>query len=476
MMGEKSHGANQFIVGIVLAVLTFWLFAQSMINIIPVIQKDLGVSLGMLNIATSLTSLFSGLFIVLAGGLSDRMGRKRLTYIGLMLSIVGCLLIIVSQNATLLIIGRVVQGISAACIMPATIALIKAAFDGKDRQRALSYWSFGSWGGGGLTALVGGAIATYMGWRWIFVVSIGIALLSMLLLKNIQESKADEQRKEKFDFTGFFLFIIAMLMINIIVTRGQDFGWTSPLTLSLIGGALVTMIIFFTVERKKKNQFIEFSLFKTKVYTGAVVSNFLQNGIAATIVVAITYVQLARGFTPFQTGLLTIGNIIAVVVMIRVGEKMLQKMGARKPMLLATFIASLGMSMTAMTFLPDLMYIIVVFIGFLIAGVGIGMYATPSIDTSIVNISDDKVGIASGIYKMASSLGYSFGIAISTAVYGVLAAVGSTHFAAAIGILVNIAFAIPALIFVSKTIQPDEGLERPVQAIKVDEKLVVQQD
>lgn len=475
-MGEKSHGANQFIVGIVLAVLTFWLFAQSMINIIPVIQKDLGISLGMLNIATSLTSLFSGLFIVLAGGLSDRMGRKRLTYIGLMLSIVGCLLIIVSQNATLLIIGRVVQGISAACIMPATIALIKAAFDGKDRQRALSYWSFGSWGGGGLTALVGGAIATYMGWRWIFVVSIGIALLSMLLLKNIQESKADEQRKEKFDFTGFFLFIIAMLMINIIVTRGQDFGWTSPLTLSLIGGALVTMIIFFTVERKKKNQFIEFSLFKTKAYTGAVVSNFLQNGIAATIVVAITYVQLARGFTPFQTGLLTIGNIIAVVVMIRVGEKMLQKMGARKPMLLATFIASLGMSMTAMTFLPDLIYIIVVFIGFLIAGVGIGMYATPSIDTSIVNISDDKVGIASGIYKMASSLGYSFGIAISTAVYGVLAAVGSTHVAAAIGILVNIAFAIPALIFVSKTIQPDEGLERPVQAIKVDEKLVVQQD
>lgn len=475
-MERKSHGANQFIVGIVLSVLTFWLFAQSMINIIPAIQKDLGVSLGILNIATSLTSLFSGLFIVVAGGLSDRMGRKKLTYIGLVLSIVGCLLIIISQNATLLIIGRVVQGISAACIMPATIALIKAAFDGKDRQRALSYWSFGSWGGGGLTALVGGAIATYMGWRWIFVVSIGIALLSMVLLKSIEESKADEQRKAKFDFTGFFLFIITMLMINIIVTRGQDFGWTSPLTLALICAALVTMAIFFTIERKKENQFIEFSLFKTKAYTGAVVSNFLQNGIAATIVVAITYVQLARGFTSFQTGLLTIGNIIAVVVMIRVGEKMLQKMGARKPMLLATFIASLGMSMTAMTFLPDVMYIIVVFVGFLIAGVGIGMYATPSIDTSIVNISDDKVGIASGIYKMASSLGYSFGIAISTAVYGVLSVIGSTHFAAAIGILVNIAFAIPALIFVSKTIQADEGLEKSVQAIKVDEKLVAQQD
>ncbi|MFC9600183.1 MFS transporter [Peribacillus butanolivorans] len=475
-MEGKSQGTNKFIVGIVLAVLTFWLFAQSMINIIPAIQKDLGVSLGTLNIATSLTSLFSGLFIVAAGGISDRAGRKKLTYIGLILSIIGCLLIIFSQSATLLIIGRMVQGISAACIMPATIALVKGAFDGKDRQRALSYWSFGSWGGGGLTTLVGGAIATYMGWRWIFVVSIGIALLSMLLLKNIQESKADEQSKVKFDFTGFFLFIIMMLMINMIVTRGQDFGWTSPLTLGLIGGALATIVIFFAVERKKKNQFIEFSLFKTKAYTGAVVSNFLQNGIAATVVVANTYIQLARGFTPFQTGLLTIGNVIAVLVMIRVGEKMLQKMGARKPMLLAIFIATLGMSMTAMTFLPDLIYIIVVFAGFLISGIGLGMYATPSIDVAVVNIADDKVGVASGIYKMASSLGYSFGIAISTAVYGVLVAIGSIHVAATIGILVNLVFAILALIVVAKTIQPDEGKEKPLQAIQVDKNLVIQQD
>jgi len=475
-MGETNHGTNKFILGIVLAVLTFWLFAQSMINIIPAIQEDLGVSLGTLNIATSLTSLISGLFIVAAGGISDRAGRKKLTFIGLVLSIVGCLLIIFSQSATLLIAGRVVQGISAACIMPATIALIKDAFDGAERQRALSYWSFGSWGGGGVTALVGGAIATYMGWKWIFVVCIGVALLAMFLLRNIQENRAEEQRKERFDFTGFFLFVVAMLMINLIVTRGQDFGWTSPLTLGLIGGALAAIVIFFAVEKGKKNQFIEFSLFKSKPYTGAVVSNFLQNGIAAAIVVTNTYLQLARGFTPFQTGLLTIGNIVALLIMIRVGEKMLQKMGARKPMLYATFLASLGMSMTAMTFLPDVVYFITVFVGFLISGLGLGMYATPSIDTAVINIANDKVGVASGIYKMASSLGYSFGIAISTAVYGVLVAIGSIHMAASIGILVNLAFAIPALIFIAKTIQPEEGMDKSIQAIPVDEKLVVQQD
>ena len=82
------------------------------------------------------------------------------------------------KDAALLIIGRIIQGLSAACIMPATIALMKAYFDGKERQRALSYWSIGSWGGSGVCSFAGGAIATYMGWRWIFIFSIVFALLA----------------------------------------------------------------------------------------------------------------------------------------------------------------------------------------------------------------------------------------------------------------------------------------------------------
>ena len=143
-VGKK--GSNKMIIGIVLSVLTFWLFASSMVNIIPAIQADLGISLGTLNIAISITSLFSGMFIVAAGGISDRTGRKKLTFLGLLLSIIGSLCLVLAQNAPLLIVGRIIQGISAACIMPATIALVKSYFDGEDRQRALSYWSFGSWG------------------------------------------------------------------------------------------------------------------------------------------------------------------------------------------------------------------------------------------------------------------------------------------------------------------------------------------
>jgi DHA2 family multidrug resistance protein-like MFS transporter len=402
----------------VLAILTFWLFAQSMVNIIPSMQKDFRATPSILSIATSLTSLFCGLFIVVGGGFADKLGRKKVTYIGLIISIIASIALIVTSNATVLMVSRALQGFSAALIMPATLSLIRTNFEDAERQRALSYWSFGSWGGGGITTFVGGAIATYLGWQWIFIFSTVIAFIAMYLLKDIEEAKDYKTAKKHFDYIGFVIFLVTLLMINIVITQGSTLGWTSVPVVSMIAASIILTIVFYFYERGKSYQFIDFKLFKSKEYTGSVVTNFLQNGIAGTIVVANTYMQVARGFSSFQTGLLTIGNVVALLLMIRVGEKMLQKQGAKRPMVQGIIIAALGMSCGALTFLPDLAYIIIVFIGFLIAGIGIGMYATPSIDTSLVTVQKGKVGKGSGIYKMASSLGYSFGIAISTAVYG----------------------------------------------------------
>ncbi|HGI6883381.1 TPA: MFS transporter [Listeria monocytogenes] len=341
MTSTAYKGTNKLIVGIVFGVITFWLFAQSMVNIVPAVQSDLGISSDLLSIAISLTALFSGIFIVVAGGMADKFGRVKLTYIGLILSIIGSLLLVVTQGSTLLIIGRIIQGLSAACIMPATLALMKTYFDGADRQRALSYWSIGSWGGSGICSFAGGAIATYMGWRWIFIISIVFALLGMLLIKGTPESKVVQNTKAKFDSFGLVLFVIAMVCLNLIITRGATFGWTSPITITMLVVFLVSAGLFFRVELRQANGFIDFSLFKNKAYTGATLSNFLLNAAAGTLVVANTYVQIGRGFTAFQSGLLSIGYLVCVLGMIRIGEKILQRVGARKPMILGSGITAM---------------------------------------------------------------------------------------------------------------------------------------
>lgn len=456
-MGSVYKGTNKMITGIVFGVITFWLFAQAMVNVVPAVQADLGISLGSLNIAISLTSLFSGMFIVAAGGLADKIGRKKITYIGLVLSIIGSLFLIIAQDAGMLIIGRIIQGLSAACIMPATIALVKAYFDGAERQRALSYWSIGSWGGSGICSLAGGAIATYLGWRWIFVFSIVFAILGMFLLKDTPESKAESNGAFKFDYTGLVIFIITMLALNLFITRGADWGWTSALTLGCVAVTIIGIIAFVKVEAKKEVVLIDFKLFKNKPYAGATYSNFLLNAVAGTLVVANTYVQVGRGFTAFQSGMLSIGYLVAVLAMIRVGEKILQKVGAKLPMIWGGIITTIGVALIGLTFLPGVAYTVVVFIGFALFGLGLGIYATPSTDTSVSNAPSDKIGEAAGVYKMASSLGSAFGVAISATVYGTISAVSSVELAATGGIIVNVIFGVLSIISVMIMVPKNAG-------------------
>lgn len=108
-----------------------------------------------LNAVISLGSLFSGCFIVLMCGLADKFGRVRLTYIGFTLNIITCLPLYFAQGAVSFGLGRVFQGLASACIMPATLSIIKTYYHGTARQRAFSFWAIGSFGGSGLSSFVG---------------------------------------------------------------------------------------------------------------------------------------------------------------------------------------------------------------------------------------------------------------------------------------------------------------------------------
>lgn len=449
---QTYRGDNKLILGIVLGVVTFWLFAQSLLNVVPTLQQSFDSNIGTISIAVSITALFSGMFVVGAGSLADKVGRVKITYIGLWLSIIGSLLIIISNLPVLLILGRVIQGLSAAAIMPSTLAIMKTYFEGKDRQRALSYWSIGSWGGSGLASLFGGMVATFIGWRWIFILSIIIALMAMLLIKGTPETKSDNTTDLKFDFTGLILFVVMMLSINIVITQSGTFGIVSPLILGLSIVFVLTTMYFIKIENKKRNPLIEFKLFKNKAYTGATLSNFLLNGVAGALLVANTFVQKGLGFNAFQTGLLSITYLVTVLLMIRVGEKVLQKVGAKKPMLLGTTFNMIGIILISLTFLPSVLYVIVCIIGYLLYGLGLGFYATPSTDMAISNSPEDKVGVASGIYKMASSLGGAFGIALSGALYGVVTAATNVQIGALAGLWLNVIMALLSFVIILLTV------------------------
>lgn len=448
---QTFKGDNKLLFGIFLGVITFWLFASSLVNIVPDLESSFDANYGTINVAVSLTSLLCGLFVVGAGGLADRYGRVKMTYIGLILSVIGSLMIIIPGFTSLLVIGRAVQGLSAAFIMPSTLAIINEYYIGRERQRALSYWSIGSWGGTGICSFFGGIMSTFIGWRSIFIISIIVALLAMYLIKHTPETKGvqtEVSKRAKFDIGGLVILIISMLSLNLIITKTEDYGLFSTAIISLIILFVISLIAFILFENRIKNPLIDFKLFKHKGYSGAVVSNFLLNAVAGTLIVANTYFQSGLHFSSFQSGVMTITYLIAVLVMIRVGEKILQSVGPKRPMLIGAALNALGIVMISLTFLPTVPYVIVCVLGYLVYGVGLGLYATPSTDTAVSTAPEDKVGVASGVYKMASSLGNSFGVAISGSLFSVMTAVYNIHIGAMYGLLFNAALAIIAFIAV----------------------------
>lgn len=417
-------GNDRLLFGIIMGVIAFWLFAQTTLNIAPDMSRDLGMDANMMNVAVAITSLFSGIFIVVMGGLADRVGRLKITRIGFYLNIAGSLLVALTPQGQLaipvLLMGRALQGLSAACIMPASLALVKAYWAGPERQRAISMWSIGSWGGSGLCALFGGLMSQHFGWRSIFWVAIAVSVLGLWMMHGTPESKAETKGEYRFDLSGVLAFMVTMVALQVLVTQGNKLGWISPIGLGLLAVTVVFGWLFFRIEDKASNAFFDFSLFKNATYTGATISNFLVNGTAGTLIVSLQLVQLGGNMNAQQAGFLTLGYAIAIIAFIRVGEKLLQRFGPRKPMIWGCLITGLAILMVAPSNLMLADYKILASVGYALFGVGLAFYATPSTDAALSNLPAAQAGSGSGIYKMASSLGAAFGVAISAAVFTAL--------------------------------------------------------
>jgi DHA2 family multidrug resistance protein-like MFS transporter len=244
-----------------------------------------------------------------------------------------------------------------------------------------------------------------------------LSLLALYLVRATPESKAEPSGTTgRFDWGGLITFIVALLAINVFISQGPEIGWFSYGSLGLIAALVITILWFFHLETIRSSTFIDLTLFKNATFSGATLSNFLLNDAAGTLVVALGLVQRA-GWTALQSGPLTLGYLVAILSTIRVGERLLQRFGPRRPMLWGSAITAAGIALRSMTFVLIRQYAVLAFIGFTLYGIGLGFCATPSTDAAMSNEPAERAGAAAGLYKMASSLGSAIGVALSAAIY-----------------------------------------------------------
>ncbi|MDO5697955.1 MAG: MFS transporter [Dermatophilus congolensis] len=427
---QTFQGNDKLLAGLVFSVMTFWLFAQSTGTIAPVIMRSLNsggtevISATFMNFAVSVTALFSGMFIVLAGGFADRYGRVKLALIGNVLGIVGSLLLVAASGGLavpLILAGRIIQGLSAACVMPSTLSLVRTYWDGAARQRAISIWSIGTFGGSGLSSITSGYLNQFFGWRSIFILSAAISLIAILLVRGTPESKVPADSVRKADVPGIISFLITILALMVLVTFGKQIGFFSPIGIGLIVVMVIGFAIFYMIEKKAVAPFIDFALFRNRMFTGATLGNFMVNTGIGVIMVSQQLLQMAgKDMTAASAGQLTLGYAAAVILFIRLGEKVMQKRGARDPMLMAIGCLAIGCILLMPTNLLLGQYKILAVIAYIFFGLGLALFATPSTDTALTNLPPEQSGAGAGIFKMASSLGGALGAAISLSIYAAI--------------------------------------------------------
>ncbi|HAR2869272.1 TPA: MFS transporter [Staphylococcus argenteus] len=457
MNHTQSSTRSHIIIAIMLSALTYWLFAQSFINIGPLVGQTYHTSPAILNLSISLTSFATGIFMVAAGDIADKIGQLKMTYIGLIASIIGSILLIISDITALLILGRILQGLSAAILLPSTVGVLNHQFNGDHLRRAISYLMISTVGGIGLAGVIGGLIATNFGWQTNFIISIVIALIAILLLKGTSEKVRQHRTHHPFDYKGMTVFAVMIGSFTLLLTQGFEQGWFSKFSYICLSTFIISTIIFIIIERRLTAPFIDFAVFRNRPFIGAFLNNFVLNSGLGVTVVFFIYAQTHLGLSAAQSGLVTLPYAIVAIAMIRLGEKATLRFGGKLMLIIGPLFPVIGITVISMTQLSASQYVMAVVIGFVICAIGNGLVATPGLTIAIFSMPNEKVGLATGLYKMIGTLGGAFGIALSTTVFSMLQLNYAPSVAATVTFIVSIVLMIlgslSAFIIIPKTVK-----------------------
>ncbi|GJF44754.1 MFS transporter [Staphylococcus argenteus] len=457
MNHTQSSTRSHIIIAIMLSALTYWLFAQSFINIGPLVGQTYHTSPAILNLSISLTSFATGIFMVAAGDIADKIGQLKMTYIGLIASIIGSILLIISDITALLILGRILQGLSAAILLPSTVGVLNHQFNGDHLRRAISYLMISTVGGIGLAGVIGGLIATNFGWQTNFIISIVIALIAILLLKGTSEKVRQHRTHHPFDYKGMTVFAVMIGSFTLLLTQGFEQGWFSKFSYICLSTFIISTIIFIIIERRLTAPFIDFAVFRNRPFIGAFLNNFVLNSGLGVTVVFFIYAQTHLGLSAAQSGLVTLPYAIVAIAMIRLGEKATLRFGGKLMLIIGPLFPVIGITVISMTQLSASQYVMAVVIGFVICAIGNGLVATPGLTIAIFSMPNEKVGLATGLYKMSGTLGGAFGIALSTTVFSMLQLNYAPNVAATVTFIVSIVLMIlgslSAFIIIPKTVK-----------------------
>ncbi|WP_443078864.1 MFS transporter [Streptomyces sp. NBC_01497] len=386
----------------------------SVVNVgLPRIGAGLGFGpVGLTWVIHAYALTFGGL-LLLGGRAADRYGRKRVLLFGLGLFGLASLLGGLAQEPGQLVAARAAQGIGAAALAPAALALLTATFpSGRARVRAFGVWSATNAAGGALGVVVGGLLTQYAGWRWVMFVNVPMAACALLLARRGVARTEPAGRSGRPDVIGAVLATAGMTLLVFGVVRTGQYAWSSPVTLTTLALAVALLVAFVQVERATgREPLTRLGLFANRSVVGANVYNLLVGAaMTPSFYFVSLYLQEVLKKGPALTGVMFLPFTFALVA----GSVLAVKLGYRLPprtllvaggLLTAAGFAWFGLISADGSFTTDVLG------PSIIAGVGFGLCLGPVVSTATAGVAPHESGAASGLLNSSRQIGASLGLA-----------------------------------------------------------------
>ena len=387
--------------------------AQIVILALPSIEKDLPMSVSAGQWVLSAYLLAFGGLLLFGGRLADLRGQRRMFLIGAALFLVSSLLCGLAWTGGALIGARVLQGISAAMMAPAALAILMTMFPGgAERTKALACWS--GVGGLGATAalLIGGALTGTLGWEWIFFLNLPVAAAMLTFGPALLRESRDARPARAYDAGGALTITLALISLIAAIVQAPTHGWTSGRVLGMLLAAMVLTAVFILVESRSTAPLVPLRIFRSRLFVGGNLTIALLTMIAwGTGFALSTYAQDVLGYSPLRFGLATAAMTAMTVLGAYAAQRGVAKLGVRAVASASMVLMGSGAFLLAHVPVHG-SYLSNLFPGLLLLGLGIGGGPVAAITAALSSASEKEAGVASGINTAFFQVGGALGTAI----------------------------------------------------------------
>ncbi|HEX6952330.1 MAG TPA: DHA2 family efflux MFS transporter permease subunit [Gaiellaceae bacterium] len=396
---------------------------------LPSIKSDLGFSAtGLQWVITAYAILFGGT-LLLGGRLADLLGRRRMFVAGLALFGASSLLSGFAWSSGSLVGFRALQGLGGALLAPAALSLLMTTFaEGRERNRALGIYGAASGSGAAAGVLLGGVITSYLGWSWIFFVNVPVAVAAIALTPFLlRESRADLAHRH-FDLAGAASVTSGLMLLVYGLTRATSDGWSSPITLGLLGGAAALISAFIGIESRSRSPLLPLRIFRLRALSAANVTMALVGAVTFSEFFVLTlYVQDVLHYSAVQSGVAFVAFALSVVVASNLAQAVIGRIGVRATLMMGLALATISVGL--LTRVPvDGHYFWDLFPAFVLGGTGLGFSFVPVTIAALTGVERADAGVASGLVNTSRQIGGAIGLAgISTITASAAAGYANAH-------------------------------------------------